>query len=63
MTASVFVVKVQHRKDIVAFLGMILAVFSTIVYFFSNLFTDPLPGVHSEITGWYAALASGDPAI
>ncbi|MBE0521803.1 MAG: cytochrome c biogenesis protein CcsA [Candidatus Methanoperedenaceae archaeon] len=63
MTTSVFVVMMQRRKDIVAFLGIILAVFSSIVYFFSNPFTDPLPGVHSEITGWYAALASSDPAI
>lgn len=63
MATSVFVLMMQRRKDIVAFLGVILAVFSAIVYFFSNPFIDPLPRVHSEITGWYATLVSSDPAV
>ena len=63
MTTSVFVLVMQRRKDIMAFLGVILSVFSGIVYFFSNPFLEPLPRVHSEITGWYATIAAGDPAI
>ncbi len=63
MTTSFFVLVMQRKKDIVAFLGVILSVFSTIVYFFSNPFIEPLPRVHSEITGWYATLAASDPAV
>lgn len=48
-----------RRKDIIAFLGALLSVFSVVVYFFSNPFKEPLPVVHAEITGWYASL-SGD---
>ncbi|HEY9245990.1 MAG TPA: cytochrome c biogenesis protein CcsA, partial [Candidatus Methanoperedens sp.] len=61
MIASFFVSTMPQKKDVVSFLGLIMAVFSTAVYFFSNPFKDPLPIVHSEITGWYAA--SGDGSI
>ena len=63
MTTSVFVLVMQRRKDIMAFLGVILSVFSGIVFYFSNPFLEPLPRVHSEITGWYATIAASDPAI
>ncbi len=56
----IFVLIMQRKKDIVSFIGVILSVFSMIVYFFSNPFKEPLPVVHSEITQWYSALGQGD---
>jgi cytochrome c biogenesis factor len=55
MFTSVFVLLMPHRKDVIALPGLILSVFSGLVFFFSNPFKDPLPGVHGEITAWYAA--------
>ncbi len=63
MVTLVFVLAMKRRKDVISFLGLTLAVFSAIVYFFSNPFKEPLPVVHSEITRWYTALASGDASI
>jgi cytochrome c biogenesis factor len=63
MFSMVFALSVRHKKELMAFLGIILAVFSTIVYFFSNPFKEPLPIMHSEITQWYAALNAGDASI
>jgi len=60
MMTSIFIVTVKEKKDVVSFLGIVMMVFSAIVYFFSNPFHDPLPIVHSEITGWFAAASSGD---
>ncbi|NJD75496.1 MAG: hypothetical protein FIB08_00175 [Candidatus Methanoperedens sp.] len=63
MAASVFVLTVQRRKELVSFLGIVLSVFSAIVFFLSNPFKEPLPIVHNEITMWYSALSSGDGRI
>lgn len=60
MVSNIFVSTVRLRKDLVPFLGVILSVFSTIVYFFSNPFKEPLPVLNTEITRWYASLAAGD---
>jgi len=57
MIASVFALTLKRCKELRAFLGVILSVFSSIVYLFSNPFREPLPIVHGEITRWYAALA------
>lgn len=59
MVASVFALTIKGRKELLSFLGVILSVFSSIVFFFSNPFKEPLPVLHGEITRWYAAL-SGD---
>ncbi len=59
MVACVFALTIKGRKELLSFLGIILSVFSSIVFFFSNPFKEPLPVVHGEITRWYAAL-SGD---
>lgn len=59
MTASLFAITVKGRKELLSYLGMILSVFSSIVFFFSNPFKEPLPIVHNEISGWFLAL-SGD---
>lgn len=63
MTASIFTLTVKRKKDVMSFLGLILSIFSIIVYFWSNPFNDPLPIVHSEITRWFSALSSGDMTI
>jgi cytochrome c biogenesis factor len=60
MMTSIFVLTIPKKKDIISFLSIVLAVFSIIIYFFSNPFKDPLPIVNSEITRWYAAQVSGD---
>ncbi|VVB84948.1 Cytochrome c biogenesis protein CcsA [uncultured archaeon] len=60
MVASVFALTVKGRKELLSFLGIILSVFSSLVFFFSNPFKDPLPIVNGEITRWYAALAGND---
>jgi cytochrome c biogenesis factor len=57
MVASVFALTLKGRKELLSFLGIILSVFSSIVFFFSDPFKEPLPIVHGEITRWYAALA------
>jgi ABC-type transport system involved in cytochrome c biogenesis permease subunit len=57
MVASVFVLTLKGRNELLGFLCIILSVFSSIVFFFSNPFKEPLPIVHGEITRWYAALA------
>jgi cytochrome c biogenesis factor len=59
MVASVFASTIKGHKELLSFLGIILSIFSSIVFFFSNPFKEPLPVVHGEIAGWYAAL-SGD---
>ena len=63
MASMVFALTVRKRKELMAFLGIILTVFSTIVYFFSNPFKEPLPIVNSEITQWFSTLSSGDASI
>jgi cytochrome c biogenesis factor len=63
MCASAFAMTVTKRKDVMSFLGVILSIFSIIVYFFSNPFKDPLPIVNGEITQWYALLPSSDMRI
>lgn len=60
MWSSLFALTVRKKKDILAFLGIILSIFSMIVYFFSNPFKDPLPIVNSEITRWYLVLSTGN---
>ncbi len=62
MASSVFVLTLKGRKELLSFLVVILSVFSSIVFFFSNPFREPLPIVHGEIMRWYAALA-GDGTI
>jgi len=57
MVASVFALTLKGRKELLSFLGIILSVFSSIVFFFSDPFKEPLPIVHAEITRWYAAMA------
>lgn len=57
MMASVFALTLKGCKELRSFLGVILSVFSSIVFLFSNPFREPLPIVHGEITRWYAALA------
>jgi cytochrome c biogenesis factor len=63
MVSMIFALTVRQRKELTASLGIILTVFSTIVYFFSNPFKEPLPIVHSEITRWYTALGAMDESI
>lgn len=58
MVSMIFALTVQRRKDLATLLGLMLSAFSIIVYFFSNPFKEPLPLAHSEITRWYAAIAS-----
>ncbi len=63
MASSIFILSIKGIKDIVSFIAIILSGFSAIIFFFSNPFKDPLPIVHSEITRWYFAPASGDGSI
>jgi len=63
MVAFIFALAARKRKEIASFTGIILAAFSTIIYFLSNPFKEPLPAVHSEITRWYSALEQGDGTI
>lgn len=63
MCTSIFAMTVTKRKDIMSFLGVILSIFSVVVYFFSNPFKDPLPIVNDEIMRWYAALPFSDMRI
>jgi cytochrome c biogenesis factor len=63
MCASIFALTVKNRKDIMSFLGIILSIFSLVIYFFSNPFKDPLPIMNGEITQWYALLPSSDMRI
>ncbi len=55
MCTSIFVLLMSQRKEVIALPGLILSVFSAIVFFFSNPFKEPLPVIHSEITAWYSA--------
>ena len=57
MVTSIFALTLRQRREIISFLGLMLAAFSAIVYFFSNPFKEPLPILHSEIAGWFSALA------
>lgn len=57
MVASVFALTLKGRNELRSFLGVILSVFSSIIFLFSNPFKEPLPIVHGEITRWYAAMA------
>lgn len=63
MVSNIFVFTIRRRKDLVSSLGVILSVFSAVVYFFSNPFKEPLPTVHSEIVRWYTVLAAQDESI
>ena len=63
MAASFFLLAIRNKKEIASFTGFIISIFSTIVYFFSNPFKEPLPVVHSEIIRWYSALGQGDGSI
>src|SRR5659263_760484 len=63
MCASACALTVKKRKDIMSFLGIILSIFSLVIYFFSNPFKDPLPIINGEITQWYALLPSSDMRI
>lgn len=63
LVTLLFMITMQRRKDVTAFLGLLSSVLSGIVYFYSNPFNDPLPQVHSEIIQWYTALNSVDPVI
>ncbi|MFA4934375.1 MAG: cytochrome c biogenesis protein CcsA [Candidatus Methanoperedens sp.] len=63
MVSLVFALTVKRSKDLVSLLGIVLSVFSALIYFFSNPFKEPLPIVHNEISRWYAALAAGDGSI
>lgn len=63
MCTSVFALTVRKNRDILSFLGIILSIFSMIVYFFSNPFSDPLPVLNGEITRWYGVMAGGDMGI
>lgn len=63
LSISVFVLIMQRQKDVISVLGILLSVFSAVVYFFSDPFKDPLPIVHNEITSWYAASGSVDGSI
>ena len=59
--SMIFALTVRRRKALVSLLGIVLSVFSALVYFFSNPFKEPLPVVHNEISRWYAALlGNGD---
>ncbi len=60
MASSIFVLTLKGRRDLVSFTGIILSVFSAIIFFYSNPFDDPLPIVDREITAWYSALGQGD---
>lgn len=57
MVTSIFALTLRQRREIITVLGLMLAAFSAIVYFFSNPFREPLPLLHSEIAGWFSALA------
>lgn len=63
MVSLIFALTVKRRKGLVSLLGIVLSVFSALVYFFSNPFKEPLPILHNEISRWYAALAAGDESI
>ena len=63
MVTSALALTVKQRKEIISFLGVILSVFSIIVYFFSDPFTDPLPVLNSEISRWYAVQVYSDMSI
>jgi cytochrome c biogenesis factor len=41
-------------------MNIMLAAFGILTYYTSNPFREPLPGLHSEITGWYQAASLGD---
>ncbi|MCL7412292.1 MAG: cytochrome c biogenesis protein [ANME-2 cluster archaeon] len=43
-------------------LNIMLSIFMVLSYL-ANPFKEPLPGLHSEITGWYQAASTGDPNI
>ncbi|MFQ6118608.1 MAG: cytochrome c biogenesis protein CcsA [Methanosarcinales archaeon] len=53
----------SRERPILPFLGVMLALFGIIIFFFTNPFDHPLPIVDREISSWYAALASGHPDI
>ncbi len=63
MCASAFALTIKGRKDITSFLGVVLSIFSGIVFFFSNPFKDPLPLLNGEMTRWFSVLSSGDSSI
>lgn len=44
-------------------LNLMLVAFGILTYYTSNPFKEPLPGLHSEITGWYQASGVGDPNV
>lgn len=61
--AYAFALTVKGRKEMMSFLGVVLSIFSGIVFFFSNPFKDPLPILNGEIMSWYQALPSSDYSI
>jgi cytochrome c biogenesis factor len=63
MISSIFMLTIRSRKEIASFSGVILSIFSAIIYFFSNPFKDPLPVVHGEIVSWYSNIGQGDGSI
>ncbi len=52
-----------RNREVVSFLGVMLSIFSAIIFFFSNPFRDPLPTLHREITNWHVAFALKDMSI
>jgi cytochrome c biogenesis factor len=44
-------------------MNIMLAAFGILIYYTSNPFREPLPGLHLEITGWYQAAGVGDPNV
>ena len=44
-------------------MNIMLAAFGLLTYYTSNPFNEPLPGLHSEIAGWYAATVATDPNV
>ncbi len=69
---SIFLAVTNYRYDFIktkitalfsSSLNIMLAAFGILTYYTSNPFRDPLPGLHSEITGWYQAAGVGDPNV
>lgn len=69
---SIFLAVTNYRYDFIktkitalfsSSLNIMLAAFGILTYYTSNPFREPLPGLHSEITGWYQAAGVGDPNV
>jgi cytochrome c biogenesis factor len=66
---SIFLAVTNYRYDFIrtkitalfsSAMNIMLAAFGILTYYTSNPFREPLPGLHSEITGWYQAAGVGD---